>query len=178
MNAQGASAFLDRGERLIWSGRPAPLGYALKKGSGFRWLFGLFFFGFSMFWIHGALKSDESLWLFGIPFVLIGGAMALSPAWYYLQAGRTQFALTDRRAVIDTQGFMRKRVSIPLGQVQFVELMEGAYGIGHVLFSRQVSQGPDHYAAREDGFLAITNAPEVERKLRDAIATYGREPAS
>jgi hypothetical protein len=104
MNGQGASAFLDRGEKLIWSGRPAPLGYALKK--------------------------------------------------------------------------CRKRLSIPLGQVQFVELMEGANGIGHVLFSRQVSQGPDHYAAREDGFLAIANAPEVERKLRDAIATYGREPAS
>ena len=33
--------------------RPAPLGYAIKK-IGFQWFFGLFFFGFSLFWIYMA----------------------------------------------------------------------------------------------------------------------------
>jgi hypothetical protein len=182
MNLQNVPGFLDRGELLIWSGRPTPLGYALKR-IGFQWFFGLFFFGFSLFWISMAGTASQKtgsfpgnvFWMFGIPFVLVAASMVLSPAWYYLKAGRTQFVLTDRRAVIDTRGFMGKRVSIPMGQIRFVELVEGANGNGDVIFSEQVSKAPEHYTTKRDGFLAIANAAEVERKLRGLIEARNRE---
>ena len=182
MNLQNVPAFLDRGEVLIWSARPAPLGYALRK-IGYQWFFGLFFFGFSLFWIYMAGTAGQKagsspagfFWMFGIPFVLIGASIVLSPFWYYFKAGQTQFALTDRRAVIDTQGLLGNRISISLREVPFVELQLGAGGSGNVLFTYDTAKYRN--APRRDGFIAIANAADVERKLRDAIETAAREPA-
>jgi hypothetical protein len=176
MNSGEATALLDRGETLVWSARPTPLGYALKK-CGLQWFFGLFFFAFSLFWINGAMAASQRggsfFWMLGIPFVLIGVGLVLSPAWFYLQAGRTLYALTNRRIIIDTTGSWGKRVSIPLGSVPFVELQRGIGGTGHVLFRQEIASGRN-FGVKRDGFLAIADAAGVERNMRDAIEKYAR----
>jgi len=53
-------AFLtDPGEQLIWQGKPYPARYALRKAA-YSFPVGIFFFGFSLFWIYGAYMARET----------------------------------------------------------------------------------------------------------------------
>jgi len=172
-------AFLtDPGEQLIWQGKPYPARYALRKAA-YSFPVGIFFFGFSVvldLWrLYGAgNKATNQLgfafWMFGIPFVIVGACMVLSPAWYLFRAMTTTYALTDRRAIIDISGLFPRRTSVPLNQVPFVEVRSSNEGPGHILF-----QGVAPYyrmgggIAQRDGFIAIADAAKVGQMLRAAI---------
>ena len=184
------ASFTDPGERLLWSGKPVPWVYALRKGAS-MFLFGLFFFGFSLFWIYGAWRAavavnqafapDEfpiPFWLFGIPFVLAGAAMVLSPLWYFFRGAGTTYALTDRRAIIDVAGPLPKRLSVPLTQMPFIEFRPFNRAVGDVLFHDvtkfiQGGHGQGRTTQR-DGFVAIPDAAQVEQTLRAAMDKTAR----
>jgi hypothetical protein len=173
-----SDAFLtDPGEQLIWQGKPYPARYALRKAA-YSFPVGIFFFGFSLFWIYGAYMAGNkatnqlgfAFWMFGIPFVIVGACMVLSPAWYLLRAMTTTYALTDRRAIIDISGLFPRRTSVPLNQVPFVEVRSSNEGPGHILFQ----EAAQHYRmgggiAQRDGFIAIADAAKVGQMLRTAI---------
>lgn len=180
MNGEDVSSLLDRGERLIWAGRPVPLKFALRKGGIFRSLFGLAFSAISISFVMGAQKSggSTSTWLYGIPFVLIGAYIVLSPVWYFLEGRGTRYALTDRRAIIDTRGFSKRRLSVPLTHMRFVEVVQGETGPGDVIFKEETVRGGELVVTNRDGFIAIANALEVERKFRGAIDACKRQPAA
>jgi hypothetical protein len=169
------SSLIDPGERLIWSGKPYPARYAMRKGTSY-FLFGIFFFGFSVFWLHGAYGSggratDQlgfQFWMFGIPFVAVGACMLLSPAWYFFRARNTTYALTDRRAVIDSSGPFPRRTSVPLKQMPFVDVRASPEGPGHVLFQEAIVSYNAGTTPR-DGFIAIADAARVGQTLRSAI---------
>src|SRR5262245_59702742 len=104
---QAVTRQLDPGEGLLWSGWPSPGRMALSAVPAM--LFGVPFGGFAAFWMYMAYtitsKStgpDFSNFfpLFGVPFLLIGLGMLTAPLWAYLAAGRTQYALTNKRALI------------------------------------------------------------------------------
>jgi hypothetical protein len=135
----------DPGERLIWSGNPIPARYALRKAS-YRFLFGIFFFGFSLFWINGAYT-----------------------AWQYFRGMQTTYALTDRRAIMNISGPFPRRISVPLNQVPFVEVLSSAEGPGHVLFQEPVASYSNRGMAQRDGFIAIADAAQIGQILRGAI---------
>ena len=166
----------DPGERLIWSGHPDPSRYALRKAS-YSFLFGIFFFGFSLFWINGAYTAtsrgtnllDFPFWMFGIPFVIAGAGMVLSPAWQYFRAARTTYALTDRRAITDIAGPFPRRTSVPLGQMPFVEVRASGNGPGHVLFQEAVASYGNRGMTQRDGFIGIADAAQVGQMLRNGI---------
>jgi hypothetical protein len=165
----------DPGERLLWSGRPNPAVYAMRKAA-YIFPFGLFFFGFALFWIHGASQAsgkaaDQGMpfWLFGIPFVIAGACMVLSPAWYLFRASRTTYALTDRRAITDVSGPFPSRTSVPLHQVPFVDVRAAAQGPRHVLFQEAIVSRSNTGMAQRDGFIAIADAAQVGQLLRGAI---------
>ena len=71
-------------------------------------LFGIPFTAFAFFWIAvaGAFRfpgvpGPFGLFaLFGIPFVIVGLGLLMSPFWMYLKARRTAYAITDRRALV------------------------------------------------------------------------------
>jgi hypothetical protein len=164
------------GERLLWSGRPVALRYALRKSMA-TFLFGLVFFSFAVFWVHGAAfaecrtATDSSgfpFFLYGIPFVAIRAGMLLSPLWHFWRGQRTRYALTDERAVIDTAGPFARRVSVPLHVIRFVEL-RGSTPVGDVVFQESIVSDSNGATARRDGFIAIADAARVEQLLRSTI---------
>jgi hypothetical protein len=179
-------SLLDPGERLLWSEKPSPVSYALKKG-GLTSIFGIPFFAFSLFWIAMAgIASDRTpngpaafFWMFGIPFVLIGLGLVLSPLWYYWRGTQATYALTNRRAIIDLGGQFPRSISVPLNQIPFVEVRASADGRGHVLFQEAVTT---YYSRpslpQRDGFIGISKAEHVGQILRTSIDKARETPVS
>jgi hypothetical protein len=170
-------SLIDPGEQLIWQGKPYPARYALRKAA-YRFPAGILFFAFSLFWLYGAYMAENKtpsqlgfpFWMFGIPFVIAGACMALSPAWHLLRATSTTYALTDRRAIMDISGPFPRRISVPLNQVPFVDVRSASEGPGHVLFQ----EAAPYYRSggrmtQRDGFIAIAEAAKVGQMLRSAI---------
>jgi hypothetical protein len=165
---------LDPGERLVWSGQPEPRAYAWKKG-WMQFLFGIPFFAFAVFWTTMAASVTGNgfaafFWLWGIPFLLAGLGMLLSPFWHHARARRTTYALTDRRAVITTSGVFPVRTSVPLEHVPFIDVELKADKSGHLLFrevKRASGSGTWH---TKDGFIAVRDVENLERLFRDAVA--------
>jgi hypothetical protein len=165
----------DRGENVLWSGAPIPIRYALRKGA---WTFfvGIWFFGFSIFWVHVAsggkidrIPSGFEFWMFGIPFVVVGACLVLSPIWYFVKSKMTTYTLTDQRAVIERSGLFPQRISVPLDRMAFVDLRASANGPGDVLFYEGTSwQNWNGKYTQRDGFIAISEAARVEQLLRAA----------
>jgi hypothetical protein len=158
----------DRGEKVLWWGRPNPPSYAFKK-SWQTFLFGIPFLAFAVFWTTMA-SAGGAFAAFGIPFMAIGLGMVLSPLWYYVRGLRTTYALTDRRAVIDIAGFMPQRISVPLSEIDFIDLRARDSGSGDVYFKETVSRGSSrNQFVYRDGFVAIPEARRVEALLRNAV---------
>jgi hypothetical protein len=166
-----------RREQPIWQGKPSPARYALRKAA-YTFPAGIFFFGFSLFWLYAAYAGGNAtdqagfvFWMFGIPFVILGACMVLSPAWHLLRATNTTYAITDRRAIIEISGLFPRWTSIPLNQVRFVDVHSSNEGPGHVLFQEAA---PTYYwmeggMKQRDGFIAIADAAKVGQMLRTAI---------
>jgi hypothetical protein len=165
----------DRREKLIWQGKPSPARYALRKAS-YTFPLGIFFLGFSLLWIYVAYTgannaTDFAFWMFGIPIVIVGACMVLSPAWYLFRATNTTYTLTDGRATIYISGPFPRWTSVPLNQVPFVDVRSSSEGPGHVLFQEAAPMfyGMDGGMKQRDGFIAIADAAKVGQMLRTAI---------
>jgi hypothetical protein len=133
-------ALTDPGEQLIWSGNPDPARYALRRGA-LPVPIGVSLIGIFLFWIYtmpelspADIPFELPLWAFGAPILLAGAFFVLSPAWHFFRGMRTTYALTDRRAVVDVSGLFRRRMSVPLSQISFVDVQSSGEGPGHVLF--------------------------------------------
>ncbi len=166
---------LESDERMEWIGQPNP--------SRYRWqalpimIFGLFWTGFSVFWVcgalYGVLSSSHSkvaflFPLFGLPFVLIGIGMLLAPVWLCRQAKKTVYLLTDRRAVIIRGGRSFSAESFTWDRVRNREFRESSNGSGDIIFERRIisksSRGQS--SQMEVGFLGIDRVREVETLLK------------
>lgn len=157
----GWAEFLADGETLLWQGRP---------DSRIEWssllsvesAFGLFFTGFSVFWIVGARMITAMIGqsggmevvfalfpLFGIPFLLVGLYMVAGRLFWdaYLRA-RTWYALSDRAAYIarETRG-KRSLKRYPIDTMQAPELIDGS--AGSVFFAEELHQ--HSYSNRSSG---------------------------
>ncbi len=162
-------SWIDAGETLLWSDRPAKWQFAMRMGRS-TFLFGILFFGFSIYWTVSELgESSGSFGLLGVLFVIIGGGMLLSPVWYFMQGTHTTYGLTDRRAVVDTAGHFPNRLSVPLTQIQFVEMKPFPDGTGDIYFKESAPGDNDNWRPSRDGFIAIADAGRVERLLRNAL---------
>jgi hypothetical protein len=173
------SDLLDRGEKLLWSGKPDPQRYAFAKSRL------PFFIGISCLGIAGSLASGaiqahpSSIWL-EIAFWTIGSALVFSPLWYSYEAERTTYALTDRRAVVDYAGFMPQRTSYPLNRITLIEMRPRRGGSGHVYFhhTQDPTQEDIIKTIHREGFVAVPEIHRVEQLLRNAVDTYKRSVAA
>ena len=99
---------LDPGEGVLWTGAPDPGRLAISSIPAM--VFGVPFTGFAIFWISMAYSTTAGASrpagplalfpLFGLPFLLVGLGMLTAPLWAYLAAGRTVYAVTNRRVLI------------------------------------------------------------------------------
>jgi len=175
---QIATRQLDSGERLLWSGSPAPGGMALAALP--VTLFGIPFTAFAVFWIMTAWNGTRHLPhevgpfqffpLFGVPFLLIGCGILASPLWAYLSAQRTVYAVTDRRALIIV-GWPRATVqSYQASDVGDITRVEGADGRGTVMFASRMWTGNNGFPnSTRVGFVGIENVRQVEQLIRDNL---------
>lgn len=104
--------------------------------------------------------------LFGVPFVLIGIAMLLSPWWAYRRAARTVYAATDRRLLIVTETWgrakaVRSHSCEDLGDLKKVERPDGS---GDLIFALELVRGRRGRAyQKEIGFFGIPEVRQVEQ---------------
>jgi hypothetical protein len=128
-------------ERVLWQGRPR--GDIRLRGSDFFLIpVSLLWGGFAIFWEAAALfiipKKDPAAWLFplfGIPFVLFGlyfifGRFIVDKK----MRERTEYAVTNRRAIIVSGFFTRKVRSINLQSTPEITLTERADKSGTITF--------------------------------------------
>lgn len=109
----GWEGLLDEGESILWQGRPAA-GLSFHNTDVMSVVMGLFFMGFSLFWMNVASNITSGMNgfgggipkvfpLFGIPFFLIGFYNAIGHIlWQALVRSRTHYTLTTKRAFIAT----------------------------------------------------------------------------
>lgn len=155
-------------EKLIWWDRPIAKLLARREFQ-YPFLFGLFFFGFSVFWMTMAWHAPGGFFLFGLPFIGFGLWTISAPWRAYRRADWTLYALTDRRALILEGSTTR---SFPLELIEFVETESFADGSGHVLFFKDAPplirlSSNNNWTVIKSGFLAIRDADNVGRALLD-----------
>ena len=125
-----------RGEKIVWSGRPAQ-GLLLTSRDWLLIPVSLFWGGFAVFWEKSVLDTNAPnlMKLWGVPFVLIG---------VYLVAGRflldawirrgMYYAVTDKRVLILRSAPFGKFSAMSLDQLPDANLTERADGRGTIRF--------------------------------------------
>ena len=105
------------------------------------------------FWEYLAVLAT----IFLLPFLLVGVAMVLAPLFAVRKAGRTIYAVTDRRALVISGLFSRSVRSFGPGQLRTVRLDEDPDGSGDLAFA-------------EGGFYGVENVKRVEAVLKKLAA--------
>jgi hypothetical protein len=130
-------------ERLLWKGRPRG-GIRLRGFDAFMVPLSLVWGGFAFFWefkvVSSVPKDNPAEWspaLFGIPFVLVG--LYLIFGRFLVDArmrAKTEYAVTNRRAIIVSGLFSRKIKSIDLKSTPEIALEEKADRSGTITFGQ------------------------------------------
>lgn len=128
----GWEPYLDEDETILWTGRPQP-GLSFRPSDIALSLFGLFFFGFAIFWtvMAASMGAETGIFgyvfpLFGTPFILVGGYLLFGRFfWDAYARGKTRYALTDRRAIVATSALRRSMKSYPISGASEIELQSG-----------------------------------------------------
>ena len=180
---QIALAQIDGGERLLWSGSPAPGLAALRALPGT--LIGIPFAGFAVFWIWSAWSitskgRPEGPWaffpLFGVPFVLVGLGVMAAPLWAYLAAGKTVYALTEKRALIIHGGMVQTYDGATMAAIARHERPDGS---GSVWFaSREYTTKRGSLRQARIGFEGIPEVRQVEQMVRALAERTAAKPAA
>jgi hypothetical protein len=147
-----------RGEKFLWSGRPAQ-GLLFTGRDWFLVPFSLMWGGFAIFWEAGVLATPAPLFMkfWGVPFVLLGvyfvAGRFMLDAW--IRRGMS-YAVTNRRVLIFRPSPFGKFTSLSLEQAADASLSERADGRGTIRFGQQTSLWSS--GGRGGGFGDVTPA--------------------
>lgn len=179
---------LEHGEQLLWMGKPSPKRMMIPSifsfGVGVVWT--SFIVNFVYMWHAGPNNVQGPRGLFGmqgilselffVPFILIGGGMLFSPIWFYLNAKRTVYGVTDKRVLIVRNGRTRKVQSYGSADIGNVERTERPDGSGDLAFARRSYRDSDgQQRSQATQFVGIPNVRSVEKLLRD-LCPEKRDP--
>lgn len=172
---QIALSQLDGGERLLWSGSPAPA-VALLKALPLS-LVGIPFTAFACFWIwtaSSATSRSGGPWalfpLFGLPFLLVGLGVFFAPVWIYFAACNTVYAVTEKRALVISGGAMRGVQSFTHENIGEITRFERSDGSGSVYFAaRTMVTSRGFPQSMRVGFEGIPEVRHVEQLIRDNL---------
>ncbi len=156
---------LRRGERALWTERPSPLARARSRLKIF--LFGIPFFCFAVFWTTTASQSGDPIFpLFGIPFMVIGAGLLLSPMWSYWEARNwLVYAITDQRILI-IRTFPRHKVeSFEPSDITKLERTTKPDGSGNVIFAEEERRGRNGTYMMPRGFYGVPDVMRVEEAV-------------
>ena len=168
MAFSGWEGILDKGEEILWQGRPDT---AIRIGPAniATMVFGLAFAGFALFWMILASAAGGAFWMFGLIHFTVGLALAAGPIlWGPFKRGRTWYTLTDRRAFIATDLPLRGKQlkSYPITDDTVLDFQPGALSSIH--FAEEMRRGNKGRRYMVPiGFEYIREGDEVYRKMRD-----------
>ena len=149
MTISGSPQLMD-GEYVLWQGKP-PTGILFRQADLFMVPFSLMWGGFAIFWevsVLGLIGESEDpisqfMALWGVPFVLIGLYLIVGRFfWDAFVRGRTEYFLTNRRAMIATTIINRKIKSFQLGPGAEVASTQQGDGSGDITFGTRLLGKP------------------------------------
>jgi len=159
---------LERGEKLLWSGRPRQ-GLMLRGSDLFVIPFSLVWCGFAVFWetMVATTGAPKFMLLWGGMFVVIGLYMVVGRFFADSMArARTYYALTNKRVLI-VGGLLRQNVrSLLLRGLAEMNVSEGRNGRGTITFGPvgfQTSMGRGWPGANRAAPPAFEGIEEVDR---------------
>jgi hypothetical protein len=171
---------LGPGERLLWCSRPDPLRASLSTLGIF--IFGIPWTAFAFFWTYGAMGFNINnlskmgpmafFPLFGVPFILIGIGMLLSPLLTYMENKKTVYMITDQRAAIIAQTSFGSRTvqSYRADDIGTTERAEKADGSGDLYFVMDSSDGSRvRRPSRSTAFFGIPDVRQAEDMMVKAL---------
>jgi len=176
MSETDLSERLLKGERIVWSGRPAQ-GLLLTGRDTLLIPLSLLWGGFAVFWettVLAQAKTPGFFALWGIPFVLFGLYLIvgrfLLDAW--IRRG-ISYAVTNNRILIVRSGPFGKFTAMRLDQLPEASLSESSNGRGTIRFGpqtpilgRRTNWTPSLDATPQ--FIAIENARSVFDQIQMA----------
>ena len=163
--------YLDADEKLLWQGAPAT-GLRFSGKGAVMSVFGVFFFGFSVFWITMAATMantgsafDFLFPLFGLPFVAVGFWLVIGH-WFFdaYKRKKSRYALTNKRAIIARSVFGRKLESYEITENSPVSLVQGTFDT--VNFAHRKVQSKNGVQTVDIGFRFITEGLSVFNLLK------------
>jgi len=135
--SSGWEGILDKGEKILWQGRPDGK-ISLTPATIGTLGFGLLFAGFALFWMFMAAQAGGNFWMFGLIHFFVGLSLALVPIYAGSYKRRhSWYTLTNRRAFIasDLPLVGKKLVSYPIDKNSPLALIEG--NPGSVIFAKR-----------------------------------------
>jgi hypothetical protein len=176
---QRAQSELQSGESLYWTGVADPRRSALMALPAS--LFGIPFAGFALFWMTSAYHATSAMSrsssnsftrgfavfpLFGLPFLLIGLGIILTPLWVYLKGLSTVYAVTSQRVMIITGGSSRSVKSCTPADIVSVDHRERPDGSGDVLIRTTAQTRTNNSVSQVTlGLFGVSNVKEVARQV-------------
>jgi hypothetical protein len=166
-------------ERIRWMSFPNPAGAMLTTIPMI--LFAIPWTAFAVFWVVTAAgfgsetktRPGPEEWigyvfpLFGLPFVLIGVGMLLSPFFAWRKAKRTLHFITDKRALTMVFGRSVSITAYMPDSFSSIRKMVAGNGSGTVHFAKEEYQSKHGTRMREIGFGGVAQAELAAKYLEE-----------
>jgi hypothetical protein len=161
------------GERVLWSGCPAP--HKLRSAYAI-WLFAVPWTAFALMWEAMAFlpwfastnTPAAITWsfgivfpLFGLPFIAVGFGMLAMPFLAQRKAARTIYGLTDRRILRVSASAKRESTSVLYSQMGPIDVRVGGDGYGDLRIQTGTSRDSDGDRVTER--FEVLGVPDVAR---------------
>ena len=172
---------LEPGERVLWQGKPDVDAYCRRRALPVPPLaIGLAVIAAGVALAALAIATDDfsgGLGTLALTLMLIGALLVYIRGRYRRDAKRVSYALTTRRAIIDTHGFvLPNRASVAYADIPEVVIRDDA--VGDVLFRVSASESEGGVQTWRDGFFAVENPRKVAGILQAAMENAARNPAA
>jgi hypothetical protein len=187
---QRAQSELQSGESLVWNGTADPSRAAISSLPAM--IFGIPFAGFALFWISQAYHATSAMSrsahnnafvkgfsvfpLFGIPFLLVGGFVILTPLWNYLKARSTVYAVTNQRVMVITGTASRSVKSYTSADIASVEHRERPDGSGDIIIQTNSLMRTNNSVSQFR--LSLVGIPNVKQVAEQVLALHTQRTAA
>jgi hypothetical protein len=185
---QRAQSELQSGESLYWTGTGDPRRLALAALPAS--LFGIPFAGFALFWVSQAYRATSSLShshnsfasgfrifpLFGVPFLLVGFGLVLSPLWAFLKGGSTVYAVTNQRVMVITGTTNRIVKSLTPVDILGVDHSERPDGSGDILILTAGVARTNNMTSQIK--VSLLGVPNVKQVAQQVMQLHAQRPAA
>lgn len=184
-----AQSELQSGESLVWAGTADPSRAFITSLPAM--IFGIPFAGFALFWMSQAYHATNAMSrtsnnafakgfsvfpVFGIPFLLIGAFVILTPLWNYLKAGSTVYAVTNQRIMVITGGNSRSVKSYTPADIASVEHRERPDGSGDIVIQTNSLIRNNNTVSQFK--VALLGVPNVKQVAQQVLALHSQRSAA